>query len=122
MGAESFNIHAIGVTAAEAFKSARTAALWNYGHSGYTGTIAEKDGYVMVPVPSTMPTITIHHRRDNQLHEERLSSDQPRPMTLSEYADHLNDDSNSPVDDKWGPAGCFQVSSGKWLFFGWASS
>ena len=27
---------------------------------------------------------------------------------------------DSRVDDKWGPAGCFDLGGGEWLFFGWA--
>lgn len=139
MGAESFNIRAVGYTAAEAFDAAREHAQWDYGHSGYTGTIAEKDAFVMVPVPATMPTITDEHIRDKCLSnrrdlnlprlslvghwiEEKLDPHPPRPMTIYEYADHLNDDNESPVNDKWGPAGCFQLSKNEWLFFGWASS
>lgn len=36
-------------TADKAFKHAREEAFWDHGHAGYTGTIAEKDTFVVTP-------------------------------------------------------------------------
>ena len=45
MGAEIFTTTAKGKTATEAFGTAQTDARYNYGHGGYTGSIAEKGGF-----------------------------------------------------------------------------
>lgn len=95
MGAESFSIRAKGRTAAEAFKAAVAQAQYDYGHSGYTGTIAEKDTFIMLPAP-------------------------PDEDFTGRY--YPEDPNWQKVDDKWGPAGCFDLGNGWFLFFGWASS
>ena len=96
MGASVFTHIAHGKSAKEAFSNARQDALYNHGHGGYTGTIAEKDSFVTINVPAG---------RD------------PR-----EYAEELIDTCDPRVDDKWGPAGCIAIGNGRFLFFGWASS
>jgi hypothetical protein len=96
MGAETFFQTAKGKTAADAFKAAREQAVYDHGHSGYTGTIAEKTEFTIIQLPV---------------------GEKP-----SEYAQKLIDRDDSRIDDKWGPAGCLRVSDNEWLFFGWASS
>lgn len=98
MGATTFIVDAKGKTATEAFKAAREAALKAHGDSGYTGTIAEKYGFVMITVPRAM-------------------ADKP-----DEYADLLMYRGDSRIKDKWGPCGCIDLGQGEYLFFGWASS
>lgn len=51
MGATSFFTTANGKTASEAFASAQADARYDYGHSGYTGTIAEKPSFIEFSVP-----------------------------------------------------------------------
>ena len=96
MGAEQFWHTAEGKTAKEAFDKAYEQAAYDHGHSGYTGTIAEKDSFVVIQVP--------------------------KGKDPSEYADELMDDNDNRIDDKWGPAGCVKLEDGKYIFFGWASS
>lgn len=96
MGACDFYHTARGKDAREAFSNAREEAFYDHGHSGYTGTIAEKNNFVMVSVPEGYD-----------------------PMA---YADRLIGEDNSVVSDKWGPAGCIKIEEGKYLFFGWAST
>lgn len=48
MGANTFLTEARGSTAQEAFDSAVAAAQYDHGHSGYTGTIAEKSSFKVV--------------------------------------------------------------------------
>jgi len=96
MGAETFQVTVEAKTAAEAFKVAREDALYNNGHGGYTGSIAEKSKFVTISVPDGTDPIA--------------------------YANGLIDDGDPRIDDKWGPAGCVKVAEGKWHFFGWASS
>jgi hypothetical protein len=96
MGAETFIVKAHGKNAAQAFQAAVQQACYDHGHSGYTGTIAEKGEYVMIPLP----------KDTNPRH----------------FANMLIEDSDARIDDKWGPAGCFDLGNGEYMFFGWASS
>jgi hypothetical protein len=103
MGAEQFWTKAYGKTARAAFNSAVEEARYENGHGGYTGTIAEKEAFVMIPFdPGSLE------------------------ITPQEYADLLMEKGDKRVDDKWGPAGCLEIPSDKeencYLFFGIASS
>lgn len=51
MGASPFTDMAYGKDAHEAFHSAVQQALYDHGHAGYTGTIGEKPGFVLIPRP-----------------------------------------------------------------------
>lgn len=86
----------------QAFQQARAEAQHEYGHGGYTGTVAEKKEYVVI---------------------------EAKPMRLAEAVDlatRLTNEGDKRIDDKWGPAGAIAVGEGgqvtRWLFFGWASS
>lgn len=96
MGACDFTHKAKGKTAKEAFLTAREEALWDHGHAGYTGTIAEKHGFKMVKVP------------DGKTADEFM-------------VDCMNDESHF-CQDKWGDAACIDLGNGEFMFFGWASS
>lgn len=48
MGAYDFTSTATGKNPGDAFSAAREQALYDYGHAGYTGTIAEKYEYVFI--------------------------------------------------------------------------
>lgn len=98
MGATDFMHIATGATVASAFDAAQTAARYDHGHSGYTGTIAEKSGWVIV------------------------SGELPRSRDEAmKIANDMMEDEDSEVNDKWGPAGAIPIVGGEWLFFGWAS-
>ena len=94
MGATTFVTTAKGKTAKEAFNAAVKEAKYNYGNSGYTGTIAEKDSFVEIALPSGVSPI-----------------EAARSMTIS----------RPDIQDTWGPAGCFKVGTDEYMFFGWAS-
>lgn len=96
MGANSFSVVVKGPTARKAFDEAVKNARYEYGHNGYTGTIAEKGSFVMITCPQG---------RDPQ-----------------DYADELIEEEDKRIDDKYGPAGCIALGENRWLFFGWASS
>ena len=51
MGAEQFWHEANGKDAQEAFNNAIEKALYDYGHRGYSGTIAEKESFTEIEVP-----------------------------------------------------------------------
>jgi len=95
MGADVFFTRARGGTAKEAFIEAVDDAYYEYGHNGYTGTIAEKDGFVMIKLPEGMDPVA--------------------------YADTLIANDDDRISNKWGPAGCIELPDNEYLFFGWAS-
>ena len=100
MGAENFHNVVIADTPRQAFELAVAQALYDHGHSGYSGSIAEKSSFVMIPVPPGK-----HHEQ---------------------YAEELIDQGDPRIDDKWGPAGCIHFKTDEkgnhYYFFGWASS
>lgn len=95
MGAEYFQVKATGATIDEAFRKAVDEARYNYGHAGYTGTIAEKSSY------------TLHRNLMG------LAPDQFISYIL---------DADEDACDKWGPANAIEVAPNTWVFFGYASS
>lgn len=103
MGAVDFQVVSEGKTAKEAFNSAVDEALHIYGHGGYTGSIAEKSTFKKIVCP-----------------------DGKDPF---EYAEEIIESDSGPICDKWGPAGCIELTSKvseakhrEFLFFGMASS
>lgn len=98
MGATTFMFTYKGKSAKEAFQHAVEDARFEYGNGGYTGTIAEKSSYTMIEIPQEF-----------------------KSMNPYDYADHLIDESDHRIDDKWGPAGCIDLGNNQYLFFGWAS-
>jgi hypothetical protein len=96
MGASSFHTRATGDTAKIAFENATEGARYQYGHRGYTGTIAEKNSFRMLTVPSG--------------------------QSVDQFVDALMWDDNHWINDKTGPAGCINLGSNEYLFFGMARS
>lgn len=89
-----FSRKCTGDTAKEAFDQAVAASRRDHPQ-GYSGTIAEKDDFVLIEMPAGADPI--------------------------EYADHFLVRCDRRLT-KWGPAGCVKVKDGEWYFFGWASS
>ncbi|MER5352548.1 hypothetical protein ABT093_19725 [Kitasatospora sp. NPDC002551] len=87
MGAERFTTYQDGIDVAQAFRDAVENAQYEYGHRGYTGTIAEKDSWQTV-------TSTPLSVRDAVALADRIMSDYEHPL-----------------QDKWGPAGAIPVLS-----------
>ena len=115
MGAVTFKQLSHGKTPLDAFRWAQYEARDRHGDGGYTGTIAEKEGFVNIPA------------KNNE-----------DPFQL---ANSLLENGDARVNDKWGPCGCLKVtgstyahmyneevstskdeSMNVYLFFGWASS
>lgn len=111
MGAEQFTVESrFPGDVTEAFRQVREDALYDYGHAGYTGTIAEKDGYVVYTPPANISV--------NQVLEAFWSYPASRP----EWADSKYDAAFEQYDDKWGFAVALKNDDGTWTFTGWASS
>ncbi len=106
MGGCTFMQMASGSSAQQAFEEAcaqsRSEAEGDpdYDGYGYTGGIGEKSTFVMIPLP------------------EGVDSQDRGAISLE--ADRLIQECDPRVDDKYGPAGCFELGDGKYFFFGWA--
>jgi len=101
MGANTFYHPASGKNAKKAFIAATKEAAYNYGHSGYTGSIAEKESFIMI--------------------SEKVFESYDEACKL---AYKLIDEDDERLDDKWGPAGCLKYKDRtggiSYLFFGLA--
>jgi hypothetical protein len=98
-GATDFYCDSTGSSAKDAFQKAQEQARHMYGHEGYTGSIAEKDSFIMLT-----PDVDINDKK-----------------AMNAWVDKTID-SHPKISDKWGPAGCVALGSGKYFFFGLASS
>jgi len=129
MGASDFYAEAVGETARKAFHTAVENALDYHGRGGYTGSIAEKDNFVMLIVPSSQD----HSRKQwcrvvqdaetfygetPQQAKARMQKAFP-DLTAHDTTQAMRD--NSKISDKWGPAGCVALGKNRYAFFGWAS-
>jgi hypothetical protein len=117
MSSREFTHIACGTTAKRAFNAAVKQALYNYGHNGYTGTIAEKseEGFIMFPLPK---------KNKNEKNQEVN-----RLIRAKDYANTLmGTDPNAEsscyrISSKYDPAGCIEITKGKtYLFFGFAQT
>ena len=86
MGAEEFDTVVLGEDDLQAaFAAARHRAEYDYGHAGYTGTIAEKDSVVVIQ-------------------NEAVPIDQAWAIAAP-----LLDNDDPRIADKWGPAGAIRI-------------
>lgn len=101
MGAITFYDIAAGDAPDKAFEAIRNEALYEHGHREGTGSIAEKDTFIVF--------------------------DEPRRSEAAAYrrASELIDANDPRIENKWGPAGALPVTTSSaengWLFFGWAN-
>ena len=136
MGADQFSQTGKGKTADEAFRKAVDAARYSYGHAGYSGTLAEKDQYVLI-VPTAEEVKKLEGRlRTSGTHADAMRAACARfesdgyvaPVLAEALAEAYTGDCDERVDDKWGPAGCLEYGAPdengmrQFVFFGWASS
>lgn len=108
MGAQDFIEFANGDNMAKAFNEAVEQAAYDYGHSGYTGSIAEKSDFIEYRVDGDLTD-----KEAMVLADRLMNLDDPDPR-IAKFADK--------IDDKWGPAGGFRIRDGFYGFVGWASS
>ncbi|MGM1058916.1 hypothetical protein, partial [Saccharothrix sp. Mg75] len=88
MSAEIFITYTEGTDVQAAFRSAVEQAQYDHGHAGGTGTIAEKDDYIVI-------------------------DDTPQPERDAEaLARTLIENRDSRIDNPWGPAGALAVRDG----------
>lgn len=131
MGACNFTTVARGKTAADAFDTAVRDARYDYGHAGYTGTIAEKSGYVEFALPSGVTAddlewaISIHLYIDEGVDDDDEYVAKHRP-TYEKVLAALGRSTFVRLyeiyDNKWGPAVAVRTAKDTWTFMGYASS
>jgi hypothetical protein len=110
MGAANFEVTGQGETPEAAFRALVTEAQYEHGHGGYTGTIAEKDGFVMVQPIATLPGVELAYALYD--HDESK-------VPAAQLADFRA--WAKVADDKWGPALAVPTGEREWMFFGFAS-
>ena len=131
MGAEQFvtKSNSRFPDAQEAFNQAKEQEAYEHGHGGYSGTLAEKGDYVMIPVPDEMEAgnfvdhVLSYYKVDwgeNKGEEHWLGN--AEPDGLEQSSREAIRKAHDLVDDKWGPAGCVKDADHGFIFFGWASS
>lgn len=85
MGATDFMVSAKGTSPKEVFQKLVKEAKHEFGHVGYSGTIAEKDSFKFLPLPPGK-----------------------NPF---DYARELIRTGHPSISDTWGPAGCFLLGA-----------
>lgn len=112
MGAEEFDIIKKGKSAKEAFEIAIEEAKYLYGNDGYTGTIAEKNSFILIQMPKEIKD-----------HMDFLSKcwNFEDEGTEEKYIEIYKKACNI-LNDKWGPCLCFDLGNDFYLFAGLASS
>lgn len=98
------------VTDDSAFMEARQRAQYEHGSGGYSGSLGEKDGFIMI------------HRAKSQKIAETMAGEIMSPRGIPVFREEIT----VLVDDKWGPAGAIRypidATHDGIIFFGWASS
>lgn len=132
MGAYQFRNSAIAETPGAAFARLRDQALYEHGHGGYTGTIAEKVGFTFVGAVDALPSEVekfMADLEDAEYEDDRGAAFKlAAPEHLRPFIKHLD-----TYTDKWANAVGFEVigkareqiggSTGRlFAFIGWASS
>ena len=139
MGACDFDMCVGGRSIADAFENARKDALYWHGHAGYSGTIAEKDGYKEFVIPAGMTSeefLDLIQRVESQtVHVVYGGDDDYARRAKAEAKDHWDKlvklmgeyeahQIENAYNDKWGPAVCWADpnAEGAYFFCGIASS
>ena len=117
MGATTFHVETKAKTASEAFTKLVDDAQWMHGHGGYSGTIAEKHGFIEFKRPKGVRESTCHTviralgrvNPDDTAKLEKTYPKWPIKQMVRTY------------EDKWGPAVCVETRPNNYFFCGWAS-
>lgn len=121
MGATNFSTISSGKNISTAYSTAVTNAQYEYGHGGYSGSIAEKDGWVEFPLPARVPAgkfeATVWGALNDKWYAEGATyrGEKPKPskhLALLEKWLGKQGAQNilAVADDKWGPAVAVRLS------------
>lgn len=115
-------------TIGAAFSACRSDAAWEYGHGGYTGTIAEKTDFVKFPLPEGwtarefIEAVATGWMLAEEMAGCREIDPDSAPVRLREQIGHLAfAKAVRTYDDKWGPALAVEDEK-RFYFAGMASS
>jgi hypothetical protein len=122
MGATIFKDVVEAATAEEAFDKAQAEAFWMSGHGGYTGTIAEKPGYVEFPLPKGVTADEFARALDESFPYWN-GSVEVKPVDPEWAARYPRwQEAKAVFDSKWGPCVAFPGDKpSTWVLTGWAS-
>ena len=117
MGAVAFDCYADGRDIEEAFRNARDGALWEYGHGRYTGSVAEKFGYMTVVIPERTTVQDIMKRIPGARvalgdHDREFSTKQDHgdlEWLIKRFGKARAHRLVNNYEDKWGPAIAFEL-------------
>jgi hypothetical protein len=109
MGADQFQVIALGRTAHIAFSKAVNQAQYDFGHAGYTGTIAEKDGYVFAGPVSSRHVDRLEGYFGRVLYGI-VDKHGPAQGRIPESMRDVITTHAETYDDKWGPAVCLEIT------------
>lgn len=113
MGASNFMTYELGKTLSDAFDRAVQDAQYWHGHGGYTGTIAEKTGYVYFGEVSSrhVDRLETYFFKAETWDWNGRKAKAPRGIPES-----IRDQILRALDvygDKWGPAVAFQLTGSR---------
>ena len=123
MGADQFTTRAYPGTLQAAFDAAHEEACYDFGHAGYTGSIAEKGSAVEFTLPTT---VTLSDALDalnesyDYMTRDASGSWVTVPAKVPDWAPSNWARIAATYNDKWGPAVGIHTPEG-WVFTGWAS-
>lgn len=139
MGASPFQAVACGDTMQVAFGEAVRQAQYEYGHRGYTGTIAEKDRFlnagrlpVTAPIDYVISLFNAYPLPGSNIPGDRNVTLKAAQAVGLELDERRMTELVKAYDDKWGPAVGFELAEGateeeqaaglkRYVFVGWAS-
>jgi hypothetical protein len=114
MGADQFYSVGKGETIAKAFAVARDEAFYEYGHRGYTGSLAEKDSYVVIETVIPATARQVYNALSDGYNGPTAAARDLFGANAERYQDLFH--------DKWGPCVAYFVGPDTWAFMGYASS
>jgi hypothetical protein len=115
MGSANFRTINTGVNAEAAFDQAVAQAFDEYGYEGYTGSIAEKDSFIIVRLPLNVEAELVVGALDlSQCADSHYATDREEAATakalLNAYFGESDADKMiATYLNKWGPALCFKL-------------
>lgn len=110
MGAAEFMNVAYGKTASEAFNRLVDAARYEYGHGGYTGTIAEKEGFVQFKRMPRRDPFKVKDRAFDARPYDKWDAKTKQWVNIQKEKDPAIIQMAEIADNKWGPAVCIELN------------
>lgn len=127
MGAAQFTDTATGATLREAFNDAHARACYDYGHAGYTGTLAEKYGVIEFIPPTGVTVEEVLNALNNSysyMTRDAAGKWVEEPAQRPAWAPSNWDTITKTYNDKWADAVAIRHPDdpNTWTLTGWASS